>query len=96
MSSLKNIRELRGLTQGQVSTEAHVNLRTLKDYESGKRNINKAACETVYRLSLILGCNMEELLEVNRLFDIERLQRIRKRTRWPKYNGDIEIPFRNE
>lgn len=87
---------MRGLTLGQLAVEAQVNRETLKDYESGKRNINKAACETVYRLSLILGCNMEDLIELNRLFDIKRLQRIRKRTRWSKYNGDIEMPFRDE
>ena len=96
MSSLKEIRELRGLTLGQLATEAQVNRGTLKDYESGKRNINRAASETVYRLSLILGCGMEDLLEINKLFDADRLQRIRKRTRWSKYNGDIEMPFRDE
>lgn len=56
-------RQLSGLTQRELAVKAGVNLRTLQQYESGAKNLNKAAAETVLALSRVLGCQMEDLLE---------------------------------
>ncbi|MBQ9044103.1 MAG: helix-turn-helix transcriptional regulator [Eggerthellaceae bacterium] len=56
-------RKLSGLTQRALADKSGVNLRTLQQYESGAKDINKAAAETVLALSRVLGCQMEDLLE---------------------------------
>lgn len=63
MSNLKRIRKLRNLTQGQLSYRSDVKLRTIKSYEQGYRDINKANGKTLKQLASILNCNIEDLLE---------------------------------
>ncbi len=50
-------------TQKKLSDESGVNLRTLQQYESGAKNINRASGETLKALSRALCCRMEDLLE---------------------------------
>ena len=64
MTSLKLIRQERNLTQVELSKRARISLRTLQDYEQGKKDINVAAALTVYKLAVALSCNMEDLLEI--------------------------------
>jgi len=59
---LKNIRESKGLSRKEVSERSGINFRSLQDYEQGHKNIKSAKGETLYRLSLTLGCSMEALL----------------------------------
>lgn len=63
MLTLKRLREAAGLSQSQLARESGVNVRIIQDYEQGARDINKAAAETVYQLSLALGCKMEDIIE---------------------------------
>ena len=51
------------LTKNQLAKQAGVNVRTLQDYEQGRKDINQAAAITVYKLSEALGCSVWELLE---------------------------------
>ena len=63
MSNLKNIRIEKGLTQGQLAIRSHVRLRTIRAYEQGYRDINKATYETLKALARALCCEIEDLLE---------------------------------
>ena len=60
--SLKNIRERAGLKQSELATISGVNLRSLQDYEQGHKAISSAKGETLFRLSLALGCSIEDIL----------------------------------
>ena len=51
------------MTQSKLSEISGVNLRTLQDYEQGRKDINKAEAMTVYKLAEALDCNVWELLE---------------------------------
>ena len=62
---LKDIRESKGLTRKELSELSGINFRSLQDYEQGHKNITSAKGETLYRLSVALGCSMEELVECN-------------------------------
>jgi len=59
---IKNIRESKGLSRKEVSELSGINFRSLQDYEQGHKNIASAKGETLYKLSLTLGCSMEEIV----------------------------------
>ena len=63
MTNLKQYRIMRGLTQLDLATRTGISLRTLQDYEQGRKDINKAAAITVCKLAEELECNVWELLE---------------------------------
>lgn len=63
-SALQQIREARGLSRKELSEKSGINFRSLQDYEQGHKEISSAKGETLLRLSLALGCNMEDLLQV--------------------------------
>lgn len=60
---LKTIRESRGLSQSELAKFSGVNLRSIQLYEQKINDIDKAQVGTVYKLSRVLGCTVEELLE---------------------------------
>ena len=62
-TNLQNRRILAGYTQKSLSEESGVNLRTLQQYETGAKDIDKASGETLRALSRALSCRMEDLLE---------------------------------
>ncbi len=62
-TNLKRIREAMGLSQSELSKRADVSLRSIQMYEQNKNDINKAQAITLHRLTLVLGCNIEDLLE---------------------------------
>lgn len=62
-TNLKRIRLLYGCTQAELADRAGVSLRSIQMYEQRNKNINKASVDTVYRLSKVLGCTIEDLLE---------------------------------
>ena len=64
MSNLKRIRTNKGLTQAQLSELSGVSLRMIQHYEQGEKDINKAQAMTLYQLSQVLECTIEELLEI--------------------------------
>lgn len=59
---LKAIRQHAGLSQSELARLADVSVRTLQDYEQGKKPIGKAAADTVLRLAEALHCTVEELI----------------------------------
>ena len=62
-SNLKRIRESRGLSQTELAEQSGVNLRNIQMYEQRGNNIDKAQAQILYKLSRILGCHVEDLLE---------------------------------
>lgn len=64
MNNLKGMREKRGLTQAELAERSGVSIRTVQAYEQGLKDINKAAAITLYRMSQILRCAIEDLLEI--------------------------------
>ena len=62
-SNLKRIRENRGLSQTELSDQSGVNLRNIQMYEQRGNNIDKAQAQILYKLSRVLGCDVEDLLE---------------------------------
>lgn len=62
-TKLKRIRESRGLSQTELSNQSGVHLRSIQMYEQKANDIDKAQAQTLYKLSRVLGCNIEDLLE---------------------------------
>ncbi len=61
--NLRRLRERRGLSQSELAKAADVSLRNIQAYEQKTNSIDKAQSATLYKLSLALGCKMEDLLE---------------------------------
>ena len=62
-SKLKRIRENRGLSQTELAEQSGVNLRNILMYEQRVHGTDKAQANVLYKLSRVLGCNVEDLLE---------------------------------
>lgn len=62
-AKLKRIRESRGLSQNELAEQSGVNLRNIQMYEQRGNDIDKAQARTLYKLSRVLGCSIEDLLE---------------------------------
>ena len=62
-TKLKKIREARGISQAALAKESGVQIRSIQMYEQRNNDIDKAQAKTLYRLSLALGCSIEDLLE---------------------------------
>lgn len=60
---LKKLRESRGLSQAELAKISGVSLRSIQMYEQRVNDIDKAQSQTVYKLSRVIGCTMEDLLE---------------------------------
>lgn len=65
MSKLQDRRKAAGLSQSQLAAKVEgLTVRTLQYYEQGALDINKAAAIIVWRLSVVLGCQVSDLLEI--------------------------------
>lgn len=62
-TKLQKLRKICGYSQSELATKAGVNLRTLQQYETRVKDINKASVKTVEALATVLGCRIEDLLE---------------------------------
>ncbi|MCR5138229.1 MAG: helix-turn-helix transcriptional regulator [Oscillospiraceae bacterium] len=62
-TNLKRIRTSYGCTQAELSERSGVSLRSIQMYEQRNKDINKASAEALYRISKVLGCTVEDLLE---------------------------------
>ena len=62
-TNLKRIRAAYGCTQAELAKRSGVTLRSIQMYEQRKKDINKASADALYRLSKVLGCSMEHLIE---------------------------------
>ena len=64
--NLKRIREITGLSQARLANEAEVSQRSIQAYEQRSKDINKARAITLARIARVLGCDVEDLLEVEK------------------------------
>ena len=62
-TNLKRIRMAYGCTQAELAKKSGVSLRSIQMYEQRNKDINKANADTLYRISKVLGCSMEDLIE---------------------------------
>ena len=62
-TNLKRIRMTYGCTQADLAKKSGVSLRSIQMYEQRNKDINKANADTLYRISKVLGCSMEDLIE---------------------------------
>ena len=62
-TNLKRMRKLCGYTQKEVAENSGVSLRCIQMYEERNKDINKASVETLYKLSKVFGCKIEDLIE---------------------------------
>ena len=62
-TKLKKVRESRGLSQSGLASLSGVTKRSIQLYEQRVNDIDKAQAQTLYKLSRVLGCQIEDLLE---------------------------------
>ena len=62
-TKLKRIRESRGISQSELAQMSGVNLRSIQMYEQRVNDIDKAQAQTLYKISCVLGCGIEDILE---------------------------------
>lgn len=59
---LKFLREKSGLTRKELAERSGISLRSLQDYEQGHKNVASMKGESLLKLSVALGCTVEEIL----------------------------------
>ena len=63
MSKLQELRKSRKLSQNDLVKESGVSRSLITKYESGEKDINNAAAVTLYKISIVLNCKIEDLIE---------------------------------
>lgn len=63
MNNLKHYRERAKLSQSQLAAQAGISVRTLQDYEQGRKPLEGARAITVLTLARILSCTVEDLID---------------------------------
>lgn len=53
------------LSQSQLAEETGIPVKTIQQYEQRRKDINKAQAEYVIKLSQVLCCKPQELMEIN-------------------------------
>lgn len=64
MKNIKRLREAKELTARELSELSGVAATSIRKYELGERDINKASGMILYKLSKVLDCTIEDLLEI--------------------------------
>lgn len=62
-TNLKRLRTMCGYSQSMLAKKAGVSLRSIQMYEQRNKDINKASVDTLYRISKVIGCTIEDLIE---------------------------------
>lgn len=63
-TNLKRIRTQAGLSQRELADSAGISVRQIQLFEQRRRNINHTQAINLWKLSRILGCKSEDLLEI--------------------------------
>lgn len=64
VTKLQQLRKNSGYSQSELADRSGVNKRMIQQYEIGAKDINKAAGTTLLALARVLGCEVEDLLEL--------------------------------
>lgn len=62
-NNLKELRRKAGLTQAELAAKSGVNKRMIEYYESGFKDLNKAAFETGLKIAEALECDPRDLIQ---------------------------------
>ena len=62
MNQLARLRSYAGLTQKALAERSGVSVRMIEQYEQGRKELSKASASTIYDLSKVLHCRMEDLM----------------------------------
>ena len=65
-TNLQYLRNLKRITQKDLSNRSGVNLSMIQFYEQGVKDINKAQAMTLYKIALVLETSIESLLEIKK------------------------------
>jgi transcriptional regulator with XRE-family HTH domain len=60
---LQELRKRSGLTQAELSTRSGVNLRTIQEYEYGRKKVDLAKISTITALAEALEVPMSEIID---------------------------------
>ena len=97
---LQEMRKIRGYSQAELARLSGINLRSLQDYEQGHKQIASAKGETLYRLSQVLGCAIEDiikdsclLIEIENYNQINMAERVKAYERAMKKKCDTFVHF---
>lgn len=63
MNQLKHYRQRAGMSQSELAYMADISVRTLQDYEQGRKPLEGARAITVLTLARILQCTVEDLID---------------------------------
>ena len=63
MSKLQEIRKANGLTQNELAERISVKPQTIRSYEQGWRNLNKAEFSILLKICNVLGCKLTDILD---------------------------------
>ena len=63
-TNLSKYRRIAKLSQSELSKLSNVSLRSIQLYEQRKLDINFASAIKLFKISRVLGCNIEDLLEM--------------------------------
>lgn len=69
---LQDIRKRVGLSQSELSRSSGVKLRTIQEYENGRRKIDSAHIDTLLNIANVLSVPFYELME-----DAQRIEKIK-------------------
>lgn len=67
VNNLKHHRRRSGLTQSELAVKTGISVRTLQDYEQGRKPLTGAAASTVLKMARVLGLSL--LSDVEDLID---------------------------
>lgn len=70
MNNLKKYRTQAGLTQPQLADLVGISVRTLQDYEQGRKPLEGARAITVLNMARVLCCTVEDLIDPQKGEDI--------------------------
>lgn len=63
MSNLKHFRKLAGLSQTELAKQVGISPRSIPEYEQGRKPLKNAAAITVLKMSQVLNCTVEDLID---------------------------------
>ncbi len=66
-TKLQTFRKYAGYSQAALASKSGVSLRMIQQYEQRAKDINKASVTNLVALAKVLGCQVEELLEISTL-----------------------------
>ncbi len=65
MSKLQDARKAAGLSQSKLAEVAGISVRSLQEYEQGRKDVNGVRGITLYKLAQALNVNIEDILEID-------------------------------